>query len=447
MDAASRIAELEEEVRVLREQLASNVCHVCKSGRVGLVSPGRAGGGGGGGGGAPAPAPRPPMPKASPSSVSSNGNNNTSLPPPSLVTHLPPLPRERVLPSASPNSASLSASSASVVMGSRKSLGPEDNKPSLPALPLPSLPLQDAAGRMLSKSARGERSQSVSESGQTPITNPRPSISLNPLEQSSGFAFNRSPRASSIDVHTNNHNNNNTDDYFSVTLRGLVDEAGVHEAIGGSAKLTLSVSSVASDGKSFIVKANLSKWSWSLPRSYASFQALSKAIGNSVSSNDLPKLKPTLGDQERVMVLNAYLMEICNQLGSQLSLALLRFVDPFDAPSTFSLKLMSPLHEGSLDLTVSKGSKPQPFFFVLRENLYYFRSNNEDSPVGVLSLEYVTLEIVVDSAFPRNTFSISSLQKEPIAFLSADSTKSMSEWILKVEKKNRIFYFFYFFGF
>lgn len=221
-----------------------------------------------------------------------------------------------------------------------------------------------------------------------------------------------------------------------MSLRGLVDESSVQDAVGGQGKLVLSVASMVNEGKSFLVKAVLTgqagKWMWSVPRVYSSFQTLSKAIGSSVASNDLPKLKPTLADQERVMVLNAYLMDTNNQLGSHLSMAMMRFADPFEGPSSYGLRSLTPIHEGPLELTAAKGSKPQQFYFMLKENLFYFRSNNEESPVGVISLEYVTLEIVVDAGFPRFTFSISTLQKEPLAYLSAESTKSMSEWILKV---------------
>jgi hypothetical protein len=223
-------------------------------------------------------------------------------------------------------------------------------------------------------------------------------------------------------------------------LRGISDEISLQEALGTGAKLSLSVVSIANEAKTqwfsvrVLLQSSCGKWSWCTPRSYASFQHLSKSLQGSVTNNDLPKLKPSVAEPERVIVMNAYLMDICNQLSSVPNLSLLRFVDLFDSPSTFGLRLLQPLHEGTLELSAAKGSKPQQYYFILKENLFFFRSSTEECAVGVIALEYVTLEMVVDVTMPRFSFSISNLQKDVLAFLSADSTKSMSEWILKIRR-------------
>jgi son of sevenless-like protein len=46
----------------------------------------------------------------------------------------------------------------------------------------------------------------------------------------------------------------------------------------------------------------------------------------------------------------------------------------------------------------------------------------------------VLIEMVIDSAYPRFSFAICNLQKEPLVILSTDSTKSLSEWILRIRK-------------
>jgi hypothetical protein len=133
-----RIAELEEEVKTLREacQCGARLQH----GRS-AVSPGRSGSSLKPV--APVVLPRPPMPKSAPPPPASLLPPPQNLPPPpSLVTNLPPLPRERVLSTAP--------------VGSRKSTGPESEKPLLPAFPVP-------PDRNLSKSGRTERSPSIAD--------------------------------------------------------------------------------------------------------------------------------------------------------------------------------------------------------------------------------------------------------------------------------------------
>ncbi len=472
MDLEARILELEQELAALK---ATQLCSNCRR-PVAATAP-RAPV-------VPAPRPvsssphlagtavRPAMPKSSPQQVLpapplqpiQAAPPAHLLPPPvALVPNLPPVVQTR---------AGSGERLHTPLAARRKSLVPDNgaegqqpgtlpvplnssgSMPLLPPLSLGQMASEDShlrhstnmPGQRPSLSARAARSGSV-------IDFVAPSGSRSARQDSVGSGsdspFHRSPRDSVV---INQHEEVDWSLFscegtmISVTQMRLTSDAAVQEALGAGHKLFLTVASAHGDAKSqwFLVRAAVAgpggavKCAWTLPRYYGSFQTLAKSLVG-VVTNELPKIKASVNEGERVLVLNAYLMDLCTQLGCG-SLALMRFADPFDSPSTLSLRTMQPIHEGMLELALPKGGggggflKSQAYHFILTEHLCYFKTLNDETAAGIISLDYVTIDMVVDSAFPRFSFAICNLQKETLAVLSADSTKSLSEWILRIRK-------------
>ena len=232
--------------------------------------------------------------------------------------------------------------------------------------------------------------------------------------------------------------------FVSATLQRIQDEEGMRSALGVGSSLALSISGIHVDINKavwYLIKVRivqiggLVKSSWTVPRNMASFQSLAKALHGSTTV-ELPRFKAgSISESESILVLKSYVIDLCNAQSelAQQSVVLLKFADPFDSPGTFGLRMLEPMHQGWMDLILVRGGKASRYYVILKEHLYYFKSATDEVAAGMVSLDYVTIELVTDASLPRCSFSITSLQKD-IFICALDSTKNMSEWIIRIRK-------------
>lgn len=235
---------------------------------------------------------------------------------------------------------------------------------------------------------------------------------------------------------------------ISAFMLNVVDDAGVARALG-FLKLKLSALGVyyQDDEKTewFLVKAALQSEtssgeavvSWVVPRSYAAFQLLAtkSLVGCSVELPPKALFKSATdgNSTNRVAALNTWLWELskAHPAWMQSSLAVLRFVDPYDKPSLLGLHMLVPLCEGQLEMWMggTKASKARMCYGVVREDLWLFKLGPDALRI---SLEHITIDICND--YPgKFVFTITNLEKE-LWFFAVESTKGMSEWILRLRE-------------
>lgn len=230
----------------------------------------------------------------------------------------------------------------------------------------------------------------------------------------------------------------------SVVLSRITDDAGVKACLGAHKLRPIVFSAFdLEDSKTevFLIRVNLvtdgdlSVANWVVSRSYAQFQEFRKVL---VGAPELPSASMFKGRKKeesalgRVAALNAWfsdLMKSAPVLFST-SLSLMRFLDPYDAPTIFGLTILVPLYAGELEMWSGK-NKPKKYYYVLKDDLFGFKDGQEQHRI---SLEWVSIDLVSAAEGDRKfVFSIVNLRKEA-AFFAADSTKTVSEWLLKLRE-------------
>ena len=235
---------------------------------------------------------------------------------------------------------------------------------------------------------------------------------------------------------------------LSASVLDVTDDAAVAKVVGPN-RMSFSVVSIIVEGKtqwyvvrcSVISPSNTVVGSWVVPRTFSAFQSLAKSLSSLNVPLELPskatmQKKKGLGSSEKVMALNSYTMELCRDYPDlmQSCLVMLRFGDPFEKPSALGLRLLKPTDEGFMDMILggAKG-KPTSYYFVLKEHLYFFKTKQDETCAGFVSLNFVTIELVKEPGFPKFCFSITSYNKDATYF-ALETSKALSEWILKIRK-------------
>jgi hypothetical protein len=144
-----------------------------------------------------------------------------------------------------------------------------------------------------------------------------------------------------------------------------------------------------------VSKSNQKEWTI-IPRRLADFRdlhsSLVKQFGESVVPT-FPQKKAT--EKEQGASLQEFLQQAMAVESLRESKTISNFLNPLDNPSAYcASEVLVASKKGTMQVMVSRVWKPH--FSVLCNSLYFYRSEEDTVPAGVLSLEYVTIEIVRD---------------------------------------------------
>lgn len=181
---------------------------------------------------------------------------------------------------------------------------------------------------------------------------------------------------------------------------------------------------------------------WSIvPRRYQEFRdmhgQLLKEFGE-VMVPEFPVRKMAQQEKDLQPQLQVYLDNLLMYDDLVGSKAVKAFLDPLESPSYYSLtEVLKAKKQGKMMMNV-KGVWRQ-FLFSLLNSLYYFKSEDDPVPAGVLGLEYVTLELVAppqkaEPSAPKHIFKILDLLNNSETLLGLDTTKEVGEWILALRE-------------
>jgi hypothetical protein len=171
----------------------------------------------------------------------------------------------------------------------------------------------------------------------------------------------------------------------SPTQLALADDVAVKTALTcGRLKLTVveTYDEVESKTEWFILRAAVvddseaSTASWAVPRTHAHLVQLHKALATAARIPELPPLRSGRADEtpsSRMTALNQWLtlLDRSNPTMFTTSLALARFVDPFDKPTFFGLRIIAPQREGWMEVWSGK-ARAQRLYCVLKGDLFCF---------------------------------------------------------------------------
>lgn len=178
---------------------------------------------------------------------------------------------------------------------------------------------------------------------------------------------------------------------------------------------------------------------WTIvPRRYQDFRELHanliRQFGDVVVP-ELPAKKMTQSDKDLQVSLQGYLDNLITFEATAKCATLAAFLDPAEQPSFYCLtEVVKATRQGRLMMYSNRVWKP--VLCVLHNSLYVYRSEDDVQPAEVLSLQFVTLDIVASrmEGAPPYLFRISDLAESTETLFGLDSTKEVSEWILALRE-------------
>lgn len=141
-------------------------------------------------------------------------------------------------------------------------------------------------------------------------------------------------------------------------------------------------------------------------------------------------------DKDVQLQLEAFLTMLVNYEQLAESQPLRKFLDPTVNPACFTLtEILSATKVGKLQFMTSAQRTWRPVVVVLLNHLYVYRTEEDASPLDILMLEWVTIELVPKAeSGPSYVFKVCDLLMERELFFGVESTKEVTEWILAIRE-------------